>query len=295
MLKAQKSVILSLFMSLLMNGLCFSCAPQEQGSSRLVEQTSLITNGVRPSPKALISHTAIRINSQLLCSGAVIAPNVVLTAAHCVTSQGSNGHFSVLPTKYVSLESAYGSFFGTKILVERILVPEEYLAQKSYSDYGRDIALLKLQSDLPQQYRPAVIERDVNQIAQEELQFAGYGGWVASTNEEDTNQVIELAVGRVSQRASIDAYRLEFQSQRGGSALCRGDSGGPVFYEKNGLVYIVGVNAGYEFTTERDHKEYRCARAGIKQFAASVFSSNFTFLSEGFRELTGMPLPGASL
>ncbi|MFL5814228.1 MAG: S1 family peptidase [Bdellovibrionia bacterium] len=319
MLKTQYTV----FVPLLMMWLCFSCAPQKQDGSELIEQTSLVTNGISPKSEALISHTAVRVNSQLLngaynlCSGAVIAPNVVLTAAHCVTSQNSNGQIVVLPGKNVTVENAFGSFFQQRVSVERILVHEKYLSQNScidqkrcsvermYSDYGRDIALLKLTSNLPREYRPAVIERDVNQVYQQDLQFAGFGAWILRTSEEDTNQWTEMAVGRILRKQNIQigdadpsmgsssdlSHRMTFEGEGSDAALCHGDSGGPIFYERNGRISIVGVSVGYPFTTERNQKEYRCARSGLKQLVATVFATNFTFLSEGVRELAGLSLP----
>jgi tryptase len=327
MYKAKFSALLPLVLT----WLCIACAPPEQKelthSGQVVAQDSFVSNGMQPSSKDLISRTTVRVISVFLrggnnlCTGAVIAPNIILTAAHCVTDQGGNGELATLPAKNVVVENAFGSFLTGTVRVERILVQNAYLTrrscpdqknckdQKTYTDYGRDIALIKLASNLPDDYRPAFIERDMNQVYQQNLLFAGYGAWVSSTYEEDTNASGELAVGRISLKDKIKvgdgdarteskpglAHQLQFQSSNSGAALCHGDSGGPVFYEKNGVISIVGVIVGFEFTTAGYQKQYRCARANLKEYASSVFSSNFTFLSEGFRELTGLSLPESAL
>ena len=157
------------------------------------------------------------------CSGAVLAPNVVLTAAHCVAApQATRVHFRD------------GS--GAPVLMEVARVARHPGFRADAVDARArsiDLALIETKEPLPSSFAPVAIGEAANEIGAA-FDVAGFG--VAKPGVASTSGVLRRA--RLSLRAPLSHVLLWLAGDDGAGA-CTGDSGAPVFV--NGA--LVGVVA----------------------------------------------------
>ncbi len=293
--------------------LCLACGTDQGQRGPIQSTTSLIREGRSPRSQAPIHHSAIRIDGyftnrkSFICSGTVLSKNVVLTAAHCVTEYQTEEVRRLLPVSLLSVNNAF-AFWGGSIDVEKVLVPNEYLHASSLRDLGYDIALIKLKSDLPSEYVPAMVATDFASAMRKDLFSAGFGVTDPETSSDQQDFVGNLAVGRISidlndrieETTTVSPANRDFSNLlkldvlKSEVLLCKGDSGGPVYFEENGKVVVLGVHSAMGFKKKVDARKVLCSdRNSSEEYVASVFSENRYFIEQGFESLTGMPLPGA--
>jgi hypothetical protein len=164
------------------------------------------------------------------CTGVVVAPDIVLTAAHC-TSDATE------LTVYRTTEAGAESY-----KVVAFAAHPQYDA-KSYaeSQAAVDLALLKLA--LPLSDLGPVVMRERVPLPGERLLVAGFGDAVAESSAGlgALQTATLIAIGEPS---SLQ-LRLADPASHGGAVAglgsCRGDSGGPVFEWSAGRFVLVGV------------------------------------------------------
>ena len=161
------------------------------------------------------------------CSGAVLAPNVVLTAAHCVASpQATRVHFRDGAGKPALLE------------VARITRHPGFRADAVKARAKSiDLALIETREPLPASFSPIAIGEASNEVGAV-FDIAGFG--VARPGVASTSGVLRRA--RLSLRAPLSHVLLWLSSDDGAGA-CTGDSGAPVF-ANGALVGIVAFAQG---------------------------------------------------
>ena len=161
------------------------------------------------------------------CSGAVLAPNVVLTAAHCVASpQATRVHFRDGAGKPVLMEVAR--------VARHPGFRADAVAARARSI---DLALIETKEPLPSSFAPVAIGEAANEIGAA-FDVAGFG--VAKPGVASTSGVLRRA--RLSLRAPLSKVLLWLDSADGAGA-CTGDSGAPVF-ANGALVGIVAFAQG---------------------------------------------------
>lgn len=180
---------------------------------------------------------ALMQQGQAICTGTLIAPDVVLTAGHCVV-QGAN------PTQVVAGTTNYTVGGETA-----------QIAQKIESDEGwttRDIAVLVLASDIVT-VQPRTIGADCVADAfvdGVDSVVVGYG----ATDKQGTQygtQLREATVPVVDADCSSPSYGCvgsinpggEFVAGGDGVDTCSGDSGGPLYFVYDGEPYLMGVTS----------------------------------------------------
>lgn len=161
------------------------------------------------------------------CSGAVLAPNVVLTAAHCVaTPAATRVHFR---------DGA-----GAPVLVEvrRIARHPGFRADAVAARVKSiDLALIETKEALPSAFAPVAIGEAAADIGAA-FDVAGFG--VTRPGAASTSGVLRRA--RLTLRAPLSHVLLWLDSADGAGA-CTGDSGAPVF-ANGALVGIVAFAQG---------------------------------------------------
>ena len=162
------------------------------------------------------------------CTGTALARDLVLTAGHCVAPP-STYWVVVGPPPWLALKS--------------IAVHPRYNA-KDYAN-GRvtaDVALLKLETPLPERVQPAELATNRTVAAGDAFVIAGMG--VTAPGGEEGIAVPRAAAVVATGRPGNLQIRLVDPATRGeraGLGACIGDSGGPAFVERDGRFAVIGV------------------------------------------------------
>lgn len=198
--------------------------------------TYAIIGGTNLTSKDKESHSVVAIYNFFgsLCTGTVIAPNYVLTAAHCVSNTDIN---------YYSLR------FGTNIFnysegafqtreVEKIVSHESYSPTRG----GYDIALIKFKGTLPQGTILANLPLADFPYDLTSILVVGYGMPSAFPEPIPFNGTGILRSVRMSANKRLQ-YIVASKNSTSGTSY--GDSGGPAFtITADGKLSIIGIVNG---------------------------------------------------
>ncbi|MBN2494221.1 MAG: trypsin-like serine protease [Deltaproteobacteria bacterium] len=214
------------------------CGGQDAPADELASLGSPIVNGEPDDSEQHAAVVAVTYQSGVefgLCSGTLITPTVVLTAAHCVF--GSLDEHSVV--------------FGTNAFRSRvsrsIVEVRKHTRWNGDAGHGYDIALVRLASPAPDGTVPIPPLPDFMGLGEgdvgEELIFVGYG----QTETGQTDGVKRWALGYlqwICAQASCQymaPYTLCYDQHPGGP--CQGDSGGPSLVTREGREYVAGITS----------------------------------------------------
>jgi hypothetical protein len=150
------------------------------------------------------------------CTGVVVAPQVVLTAAHCVTAiRDMRIHYRD--------DSGQPVFVEVRAVATHPGFRADALTRRVASI---DLALVQTQTPLDARFSPADLDDASAVVVGQPLRIAGYG--VGREGEGATAGVLRSAALQV--RAPLSAILLWAEDPSGqGSGGCTGDSGGPIF------------------------------------------------------------------
>ncbi|MDJ1159032.1 trypsin-like serine protease [Chelatococcus sp. SYSU_G07232] len=156
-----------------------------------------------------------------VCSGVVLAADVVLTAAHCVKNA---------PEHRIHFRSAAGE--PVLVTTAGIAVHPGYRAEAvARRERSVDIALVRLAEPLPDSFAPARLSAAAPPAAGTRLALGGYG--VAREDEprsSGTFRTADLAAVEPYGRGAILVWLADPAGlgKRPGAGACEGDSGGPI-------------------------------------------------------------------
>jgi len=212
---------------------------------------TLATNiGFSDSSKRLINGTpvaageypsVIRINDK--CTATVVGPRTIVTAAHC-GQNGTTASFSV-----------GGQNFSAKIIRSSLYPSREH-----------DIAVGITNMDIP--ISPVSIETNSNTATKGlGITLLGYG--CTQVGGGGGNDGILRKGENVI--VNFSNYYMVSYNPPSGAALCFGDSGGPVFIEKNGKPWLLGIHA--KGNIKDTNYDTRTDMADSKSFLENVASS----------------------
>ncbi|TDD66744.1 serine protease [Jiangella aurantiaca] len=196
--------------------------------------------------------TYLVIDEKFACGGSLYAPDLILTAAHCVNGTGPTdgivAHFGSVDLNSPDLQT----------------FTSEYVYSGNISGIPNDWALVKLSEPVPAEVAtPVDVVTDDSFDASETFRVIGWGA--TAEGGEASDVLLEVDVPGVSDEDCVAAYEaIDIQTspdvelcagdlEQGGVDSCQGDSGGPLLVEENGEYLQVGVVSWGE----------GCARPGI--------------------------------
>ncbi len=235
----------SKIISLLCIQFIIACAPSNQKLSVLESNENTGTaiiggKSVEFGDYKLSSVVGIKImesfSNQLIavCTGTLIAQDIVVTAAHCVAEMPASVTFLI--------------YFGTsltdqkKISAVRTAIKKQIHPKYSVNkeENGYDIALLKISEPAPVYIKPAALMKDSSKIKWgQKLTVAGYG-YTSIVDSRNQGIIRNLKQAQVKIGKSWFS-ETEFQVFQFMNGICSGDSGGPAFLEENGELKLAGI------------------------------------------------------
>jgi hypothetical protein len=198
--------------------------PPEQNYQRIVGGQSF--TGL-PAVGALIR------NGYTHCSGTLIGPRLVLTAAHCVSGVYAS-----------SLRFVIGPSVGDAQHVLQVSAAQAH-PNFSFSSISNDIGVVTLSQNAPVEPMGVLSSMDSSWVGTD-LLHVGYGR-SSSYGGVGTKRAVWMPITQVGSKT--------FAYGGGGRNTCSGDSGGPAFYESaGGKLLVAGVTS---------HGDQYCSQFGV--------------------------------
>jgi hypothetical protein len=177
------------------------------------------------------------------CSGTMVAPRVMLTAAHCLTAASPEAPENIVvgfgPSAYTPVAYTRAAGFG---------IFEQFCSECTRDRFDLGYVLLQDSVTLPEGFPPLITDQptwDAAMVDGTPLVAVGYG----QNQDGDPSPGDDKGVG-IKREVGLE-YRsfsdsgLDFRAGGGGLGTCGGDSGGPAFVEvDDGVWAIAGVLSG---------------------------------------------------
>jgi len=187
----------------------------------------------------------VRLGNQGIatCSGTLIAPNVILTAQHCVAESSDGGFVQCGATRFYPAHEASSFYVTTRVSLSQNAADYHQVAEVLVPPGGDefcnfDQALLILDQPIPvEEAVPATPRVDVPLVAGEIYDAVGFGQTGPNGSSGTRYRRNDLYTDCVGTECSVTTSAQEFEWV-GEAGACQGDSGGPAL---DALGRVAGV------------------------------------------------------
>lgn len=171
--------------------------------------------------------------SQSICTGSIVADNIVLTAAHCMV--GVDGAVVT-----------YGADIETAIVDKKYYPVLEVYIHPSYDPEAdknsNDIALVKFDGNLPGDNSKVTLLGNTSLLKNGMLAtLTGYGASIEADGKFSGSSILRKVQVPLAD-SQFSQTEIQFSSA-GGSGACHGDSGGPAYATIDGELVVIGVTS----------------------------------------------------
>lgn len=219
-----------------------------------------IVGGTEVAADDPIAHSVVAIFIQLsygegMCTGSIIAPNLIVTAAHCASDDTG------APLPLSSLTVAYGlnvrndtgtgvGWPGTRApiqssAVNTIWVYQGYPSQMNNPVDEGDVALIRIEGTVPSGYVPVQMLDNADELkAGGTVTLAGYG--ITDASSQTGGGILREVSGIRIVNPDLGKTEVVLDQSQGHGA-CHGDSGGPGYItDSSGHLVLWGLtDRGY--------------------------------------------------
>ena len=196
-------------------------------------ESDIIDGTADDSDPAVVAVSVVTDQYKRICSGTVVSPHVVMTAAHCFLPALEGDHLRLWVIRGDDADTPWPWRWYSAVPADTVTHPD-YI--EGYHLGGSDIAAVITESaidatPLPMNRLP-MTSSDVGTP----VRFVGFG-------QTDAND--RKSTGRKNQVTlsitNVDADR--FSSNAATGHICGGDSGGPGLIQRDGVDYVAGINS----------------------------------------------------
>ncbi|WP_413576026.1 S1 family peptidase [Bdellovibrio sp. HCB290] len=239
----MKKLLLLLSFSLLA-----ACQPEHSLTKSNIDDTNEeIAGGTKVTRfEALGKHMAhIYVPAtKTVCTGTIIAENLILTAAHCIANPSH------------PVEIGFGLDWNDRDMEVRagraVIKHSGFAGAKSNFDRD-DVALISFSGSLPKEFKPAPLVKDTT-YTKENGTFTAFGYGSTSGINGTGNQTGRLRKVPMTIFSVFSNKKIFASKHLSGKGVCFGDSGGAAFVKIKGVYHLMGVIGGV-YWSQRPHDQ----------------------------------------